>query len=127
MSNNDNELSKQPSAEQNTIVLKNREAVAVYIAVQNTLHDAIHAGIISSREAVTLLMVAGQDTADLLTKGSIELRGHDGQRIYLASEDGLAVDKLLGSLEQIANEAQSLTSFDGTKIANYTPDKKVVN
>lgn len=127
MTNDDEKLSEQPAAQPDPVVLKHREATAIYLGFGNALHDAVHAGILSSREVIQISMIAGSDAAELLSKGSVELRGHDGARLQLLDEGGKMIDNMVDGLEQLGREAQPMASEDGQKVANYIPEKKVVN
>lgn len=78
---------------------KNRKATVLYMAFNNVLHDLQHAGIITGDNVMGLVGRLLMDADDLLVKGSVDVRGHEGEKLTLESEKAHMVDDMLANLE----------------------------
>lgn len=104
-----------PAAPATPRVLKNPQAVALYIGFQNALHDLAHAGFLSHEVTHALIAQATSDTYDLLKKGAVAFRGHGEEKITMTEDMAFKVDNLIANL---VVEVDASLAMSG---ANYIP------
>lgn len=94
--------------------MKNREAIAMYMAFANALHDTIHAGLLDPAQVVALMGIAQHDFKTLIATGKVEMRGHKGEFTEIDGPAGKATDNTITQLIEMAAMPEGTVTGNGT-------------
>ena len=92
--------------------VRNKQAVAVFMAFSNAIHDAIHVGLLNREQAIGMTLLAQKDVIDFLQGKPVEVKHHDGSFLTIDGPEAHAIQGMLDKFEELQKPVKDANGND---------------